>query len=377
MKLLIKQISTIALIISFVFPLTIFAEETKKTDPTVDKNTSAVTGSLNKDFNGSYTGNASVDTTGVPRALIFDPATGQYQPASVPGTSQAYGYTGQGTYGLSGSTASSAFSTCMAASGLTGVVKNAISSLTAGLVDFTRVPTGNAVQEGKDTGSVITGGVSWDQMGWCLVNGLIETIGDATVAWINTGFQGNPVFVDDPGQFFADVADIQAGTFLNDVTNGLLCTPIQDLVRINIANNYNGSINYAPICSFSAISGNLEQFMSGETFNWTDWLSYTQNPYNNPYGATIYGQIQLDQRISAALDLQKTQLQWNVGFLSKVDKETGKVTSPGSVIQEQVNNRLFSGQRRLEIADEFDEVVNALVNQLVMVAITEMTQSAQ
>jgi hypothetical protein len=63
--------------------------------------------------------------------------------------------------------------------------------------------------------------------------------------------------------------------------------------------------------------------------------------------------------------------------LSSVDPTTKKITSPGSVIEKQVNERLFSGQRRLEIADEFDEVVNALVNQLVKIAVTEVTQAAR
>lgn len=311
---------------------------------------------------------AGTDVSGAPRAVVVDQSGGTYLPASVT-NSQSLGQTG-GSYGISAGAAADNFSTCIAGSALTSAVKNAISNIAGSAVDIIRVPVNNPVQEAKDTGSIITAGISWDQMGWCMVNSLISTIGDATVAWINSGFQGNPAFVEDPGQFFADVADIQAGAFLNEISSGLLCTPLKDLVRINIASSYNSSINYNQQCTFTQ---GLEQFMAGESFSWTDWVNYTQNPYNNPYGATIYSQIQLDQRIASALGVQSTILDWGVGFLSKKDPVTGKITSPGSVIEKQVNERLFSGQRRLEIADEFDEVVNALVDQLIKIAITEMT----
>lgn len=275
---------------------------------------------------------------------------------------------------LGSGSAAGNFGSCVGGGAIANYVKGKISSMIGSALDPTRVPTSNAVIEGKETGAIA--GVSWDQMGWCLVNGLIESIGAATVNWINHGFQGNPAFVEDPAAFFAGVADAQAGLFLNDISNGYLCSPVKTIVRVNLANSYNSRISpYAPRCSFSGISSSLDQFMSGQgQFNWIDWSSYTQNPYNNPVGATAYGQIELNKRIARSLGTQSTLLQWGRGFLSKTDPETGKITSPGSVIETQVNERLFSGQRRLEIADEFDEVVTALVNQLIKMAVSEMTQ---
>lgn len=270
------------------------------------------------------------------------------------------------------------FAGCIASSGVANAVRSAITGLAAGFAGPpTLVPTNDPILGGKETGSVLSGGISWDQMGWCLANSLIEEIGRATVVWINTGFQGNPVFVDDPGQFFADIADVQATMFLNEVTGGALCTPIKDWVRINLVQSYNSQIaGYGQEqCSFD--NNALTQFMNGETFSWNDWLNYTQNPNNNPYAATVYGEIALNERITNALGLQQQQLQWSAGFLSKVDPVTKKITSPGTVIEAQVNETLFSGKRRLEIADEFDEVVNALVNQLIRVALSEVTEMSQ
>lgn len=269
---------------------------------------------------------------------------------------------------------SKSFASCTGTGAISNVVKNKIQEKIGGMGD-TRVPTGNSVIEGKETGTFL--GISWDQLGWCMVNSTIEAIGAATVNWINTGFQGNPAFVDNPEQFFTDVADRQAGLFLNELSSGFLCSPIQDIVWVNLASGYNRSISpYGDRaqCSFTGISGSLEQFMSGESFGWDDWISYTQDSNNNPFGATINSQIELDSRIANSLGMQSTILQWGGGFLSSTDPETGKITSPGSVIEGQINERLFSGQRRLEIADEFDEVIGALVDQLIKVAISEVTQ---
>lgn len=310
-------------------------------------------------------------TENAPRAIVVD-ENQIYQNVNLQ-NSQANNANSNSTGGgfNAGSTAGS-FGTCAGSGALGNFVKSKISSL-LGSIASSDVLVNESVLRGKDTG--VLGAVSWDQLGWCLVNATIESIGAATVQWINGGFQGNPVFVEDPGQFFADVADIQAGAFINELSNGFLCEPIRNVVRVNLANNYNSQIGgYSPQCTFTGAAGSLEQFMAGDSFSWADWNSYTQDPQNNPFGATLAGQIELDRRIAGALGIQSKVLDWGVGFLSSKDPETGKITSPGSLIQDGLNDRLGSGQRRLEIADEFDEIVNALVNQLVKVAISEMTQ---
>jgi hypothetical protein len=317
----------------------------------------------------------AVNSDPVPRAIIVDEnktsTTRDYSETQANAAVNGSGTTNNSINLVAGG---GNYASCLAAGAISGVVKKAVQK-TLGSVLKTEVPNADAELRGKDTGLVILGVPfpSWDQIGWCLANSVLESIGDATVAWINSGFQGNPAFVTDPSRFFLDIADQQAGAFLGEISNGFLCGPIKNIVRVNLASNYNNSM-YAPRCTFSAVSGNLEQFMSGETFSWDDWMSYTQNPSNNPFGATLAGQIELDQRIAASLGVQSTLLEWGGGWLSHTDPKTGKITSPGSMIQDVANQRLGSGQRRLEIADEFDEITTALVNQLIKTAINEITQ---
>ena len=276
------------------------------------------------------------------------------------------------SFGPDMSAAASSMAVCVGSSALVNLIRGEITKLIAPVFDPLRVPTSNIAIEGKETGAFITGGISWDQLGWCLVNSMIESISAATVNWINSGFQGNPVFVNDPIGFFNNLADYQASMFLYELGGGFMCPPIQDVVRMNIAQSYNQAIQPFPQRAQCTFTGNLDQFMSGQSFTWDDWFQYTQNPYNNPLGATMFSTMEMDRRISQSVGLESQMLDWGGGFFSARDPETGFITSPGSVIENQVNQRLFSGQRRLEIADEFDEVVHALVNQLIRIAVDEM-----
>jgi hypothetical protein len=324
----------------------------------------------------------NTDTTNAPRAVELDQTT--LQPIQVNQTGQAAATqngnqqtnTGAGAAGSVGNA-----TTCVASSALTNLAKQAVSTLVSSYTSSytsAAVPTEPVKLVEKEVGGLTSLGVSWDQIGFCLINAIIDYIGKATVAWINGGFQGNPVFVDNPEQFFADIADIQAGQFINELSNGFLCGPTKNIVRVNLATSYNNRI--APYgqnnqCTFSGISGNIESFTSGQSFSWDDWISYTQNSNNNSFGATYNANIELDRRIAQSIGTQSQLLNWGRGFLSFTDPTTGKITSPGSVIEGQVNQRLFSGESRIQIADEFDEIVNALVNSLVKIAINEVTQN--
>ncbi len=302
---------------------------------------------------------------------------GQTNTQTTTNTSQAQAYRdGSSSTGGSGGASSAAggLGSCALGSMLSDFVKGQVSGAVSSMTSE-EVPTNPVDLTNKETGGSL--GVSWDAIGYCLINSIIEYIGTSTVAWINSGFQGNPVFVDDPGQFFSDIADIEAGNFLGEISSGYLCSAIESPVKINLSNNYNSRISphsQRGQCTFSGISGNLESFIAGDSFSWEDMISYTSNPYNNAFGATIYGQIELDERIANAVGKESQLLAWGRGFLSFTDPETGKISSPGSVIEQQLNDRLGSPQRRLEMADEFDEIVNALVNQLIKIAISEVTQ---
>jgi hypothetical protein len=145
------------------------------------------------------------------------------------------------------------------------------------------------------------------------------------------------------------------------------------------------------------------------------FLSASQNPANNPFGAYRLASNQLWAQVDAAGQQRKAELGWGKGFLpwrggcntpaaatpanapsasgNKTDSKNaassaGKtvagnkaeaplslsraeqcpfnaVRTPGSIIEGQLEGVLGSGVRQLELADSINEIVGALIGQLV------------
>jgi len=293
-------------------------------------------------------------------------------------------------------------------------ISNAISNLTttavSGVASVVSVPTSNLVLQytsdlnrqennflrNKEVGqgpSIFGTPIlpSWDALGYCLVNTIIEYISESTIRWINGGFQGNPVFVDNFGQFFKDLADIETATFLAELSApDFLCEPYRVQIQTGLLNSYvdpyyqpeyrgrlgTGRVTGYGKCSFDEAQVSLDAYVSGDQQafqrgGWDSWYDLTQNRANNIYGSYNLAQEQLNQRVQGRQEVADLELQINEGFLSFKD-ENNNVTTPGKIIQGQIENRLNIPENRLVLAREFDEVVNALVNQLVKVALNEV-----
>jgi hypothetical protein len=207
------------------------------------------------------------------------------------------------------------------------------------------------------------------------LNALTESI----VNWINRGFNGNPAFVDDFGGFLREVADRETAYFIEGSPLELLCSPwkLQIQIALSIPTGYRKEI----ACTLSDIVANMDEFINGDFSQggWGGWLALTTRPNNNPYGIYLSASSELDSRIAAQQGIDTTKLNWAKGFLSKEvceetplkDGETGpgrpqncKIVTPGSVIEDQLANILGSSVRQLELADDFNEIVNALIGYL-------------
>ncbi len=155
-----------------------------------------------------------------------------------------------------------------------------------------------------------------DPLAWAVANKVIEGVTAQTVNWINSGFQGNPAYVTNPGQFFLNVADNQASNFLSSTALNQLCSPFKAQVRLALVRNYlRDNQNFS--CTLSKISNNYDQFIND--FNqggWDGWFEMTQNDQSNPYGAYLQTQNALATNIGNAQENYKDQLNWGRGFLS-------------------------------------------------------------
>jgi hypothetical protein len=221
-----------------------------------------------------------------------------------------------------------------------------------------------------------------DPLAWSIAKRILQGVTAQTVNWINSGFQGNPAYITDPGRFFLNIADEKASEFLSGTELNQLCTPFRARVRLALVQNYiqENRQNYS--CSLSLIRNNYEQFVNDFRYGgWDSWLEITQNPANNPYGAYFAAQNEINQRIATAQKNVERELDQGHGFLSYkrcpegmenpspangfgdclTDEET---VTPGSVIESQLEKALGSGVDQLNLADSFNEIVSALVTNL-------------
>lgn len=296
-------------------------------------------------------------------------------------------------------------------------------------------------------------GVSWDSIAYCIVNSMIDYIARSTIQWAQSGFKGNPSFIQNPGQFFKQLADTEASTFLQSLAYGTIgqniCQPFRAQLVLNIARNYTGGaggptqvtgggpsngyttggFNGATLpsarvgtsnqnpgnlgttrpttigangaggntlaaksanstyggCSLDQINANLKGFLKGNFSQggWNSWLQLTQVQSNNPYSTYINLSGQLQGAVQQKKDLASVELNWGRGFLSfrKCDEKTAvkdqskcPITTPGNLIQGQLEKTLGIPKDRLVLAQKFDQVIAVIVDQLISTALNKMLE---
>lgn len=215
-----------------------------------------------------------------------------------------------------------------------------------------------------------------DGVAFAIANIAIQNISRSIVEWINSGFQGSPAFVTDLGGFLTDVGDRQMGRFIQELGLGFMCSPFKLDVMVALDLQYRSARNYEDQCTLTDVINNVDGFFSNNALGdggWESWFSLTTRPENNPYGALVLAQQQSSIRLSNAKGEQSQILSFGRGFLSfKECDDIGEgdveqhctISTPGSVIETQLNEALGYGADRLKVADEINEIIGALFAQL-------------
>lgn len=160
-----------------------------------------------------------------------------------------------------------------------------------------------------------------DGIAMALAQQLIDKMVQSTVQWAQSGFEGNPAYATNPEQFFTNIADGVAGEFIAGSDLDYLCSPFQTQIRLALQKQYVDDGTQFQ-CTLTEVISNIDAFYGDfSQGGWDAWFSMTQNNTNNPYGAFLDAQVELDARIAESLNLQKEQLDWNQGFLSWSDCE--------------------------------------------------------
>ncbi len=227
-----------------------------------------------------------------------------------------------------------------------------------------------------------------DGIGWAIAKQMVSSMTQSLINWINSGFQGSPAFITDLNSFLLDALDTAAGEYIKSLgqMGEFICSPFKLDVQAALSINYQQarsgmpSGTDSPMCKASDILNNIEGFLNGIGDNgWQDWLEVTSNPQNTPYGAYLEAEAKLKVRLINEAGQEMEIANWGDGFLSKrvceaiEGKPSGKganckITTPGQVISEALTFQLSTGPRSLIEADEINEIIGALINQLTMQA---------
>jgi hypothetical protein len=271
---------------------------------------------------------------------------------------------------------------CLISTLLANILTNALTSVMAAATAIFATPGDPEVPVQRKAADLQTFGVTiggtyipiipgLDSIAYCLVNTIITYIADATIAWIRSGFEGNPVFVDNPELFFQSIADYELGNMLNQIAGGILCQPFNLQVRLALLQDATRGYGQQAKCTGEQAINNLKN-----SFSSADWIVATQNPANTPVGAYYASADALNARIGRRQNTFTLELGWNRGFLSFKDpKNPNRTITPGMVIEEQINKRLNLGEQRLVLQEKFDQVVTELVNALVKIALNELFEA--
>ena len=242
-----------------------------------------------------------------------------------------------------------------------------------------------------------------DGLAWEVANLAIQSMSKSIVNWINSGFEGSPAFVTDLRYNLRGVGDAVAARFFEELANQeIATTPFQDKVLDAVRLGY--YLRTSPESFYTRhpytlnqVSPDPDSFLAGnfDQGGWDAWFETIMNPQNNPFGAQELANRTLEDAVAAATGDRLEELSWNRGFLSwrgkcidggqqqppgidssldgaPVDLSNEEecydyeIRTPGSVIMESLNKVEGVPFDRLVSADEFNEIIGALLNQLAL-----------
>ncbi len=173
---------------------------------------------------------------------------------------------------------------------------------------------------------------------------LISSMTQSIVNWINSGFNGSPSFITDPGSFFLDAADQVTGAMLNqDGPLASLCTPFSFDIRLSLALQVSSRAHQRYTCTLGAIIQNtrdaaargvtINGFMAGDFSQggWPAFLALSTEPQNNYSSASLYAHSDLLSRIAKKEAAINVDLNRGRGFMSwnKCDDITEQYNTSG------------------------------------------------
>lgn len=236
-------------------------------------------------------------------------------------------------------------------------------------------------------------------VGQMVIKLLLQKITLSTVAWIQSGFDGNPAFIQNPGNFFRDIAKNEILQFSIEIKDPSLYPFGKNFLQQQAAAFNNKFADNAKYSLNELIQSTTPEY-SAITFNqnfeyggWDAWTYMTQVPANNPLGFQIMASNELSQRLEGTQKSVATEIRESLtqaaGYLGDnrcanpvgVTKEendeylrsrgeSGRLckqweyVTPGKMVAETATKIVNYPDNNLLKADDLNAAVTALIDAL-------------
>lgn len=205
-----------------------------------------------------------------------------------------------------------------------------------------------ATQKGVD--DIARNDTCLKSIGRMVIKLMLQKITLSTVAWINNGFEGKPLFLQNPGKFFEDIAKNEIRAFGLEIDDPVKYPYAKNWLR-NQVNAYNRKFADNAQYSLNELITETTPQYNAITFSsdfskggWNAWRSLTSVPANNPLGFQLMASNELRFRLegtqtSPAAKIQKALDQAN-GYLGDE-----RCAEPEGITKEMHQKALIDGER--------------------------------
>lgn len=157
-----------------------------------------------------------------------------------------------------------------------------------------------------------------------IAKNLLAEMTQSTVNWINSGFHGKPLFLQNPESFFKNVAKSEIKKLINTFGYNSLRFPFGKAFAINTINSYKSTLENNAQYTLSRVINDpafLERYRNDFSVGgWNGFIINTQYPQNNYLGFQILAAEELSRRTQEYKENKvqevKKKLDQGAGFLS-------------------------------------------------------------
>ena len=176
---------------------------------------------------------------------------------------------------------------------------------------------------------------------------LLNQMTKSTLNWINSGFHGAPLFVENPKSFFRDIAKFEVRNFVDTIGYDPTRFPFGKANALNAIYTFKSNFETNAQYSLSRVINDpvyLNNYRNNFSFGgWEGFLINTQYPQNNAIGFSFLAQDELARRLEGtemnAAQTVRNTLQQGLGFLSP---ETCPSNPSYNNLQNQFNRPEFN-----------------------------------